>query len=447
MRSGLEALAEVTLVTAGAEERTAEQELLVERQAVRMQLVTSHIAEQEALAQRKTDGGGGPGTRVPGGGVAGPVTSSHEMRGWLGKVAGRARQNKDLRHSRYWAVLSGGKLHLYRSWRAPPKHSIDLLLCTVKEARGHERFCFELISPSASRVLQAENAGAVQRWMAVIHNATGRLLDAQVGRAETRRESVGARARRWDTLLAVAGNEVCVDCGVEGPEWASISLGALMCLQCSGVHRALGVHVSRVRSLHLDVWDDGAAALLGAMGNARVNEIFLARCAEDAGDPAVWAGGEFISRKYAQRAFVEPAGAGPGGAAAALHAAVRDGQPQRVLLCLAQGADVNGASPPGSGEGLSPLMHAARAGDACCMELLLQRGADVEQADPMGRTALHHAALRDSGACAEALMARGASAEAVDAHGKTPLEVREAGPQGAGAHCALWMGGAWGGAR
>ena len=67
MRSGLEALAEVTLVTAGAEERTAEQELLVERQAVRMQLVTSHIAEQEALAQRKTDGGGGPGTRVPGG--------------------------------------------------------------------------------------------------------------------------------------------------------------------------------------------------------------------------------------------------------------------------------------------------------------------------------------------------------------------------------------------
>lgn len=39
-----------------------------------------------------------------------------------------------------------------------------------------------------------------------------------------------------------------------GPDWASLNLGALMCIECSGIHRNLGTHVSRVRSLDLDEW-------------------------------------------------------------------------------------------------------------------------------------------------------------------------------------------------
>jgi Putative GTPase activating protein for Arf len=47
-------------------------------------------------------------------------------------------------------------------------------------------------------------------------------------------------------LAAVRGNVACADCGARGPEWASLNLGVLFCAACSGVHRHLGVHVSKV---------------------------------------------------------------------------------------------------------------------------------------------------------------------------------------------------------
>ena len=54
-------------------------------------------------------------------------------------------------------------------------------------------------------------------------------------------------------LRAAPGNGACADCGMVDPDWASLNLGVLMCIQCSGVHRQLGVHVSKVRSCTLDV--------------------------------------------------------------------------------------------------------------------------------------------------------------------------------------------------
>ncbi len=48
-------------------------------------------------------------------------------------------------------------------------------------------------------------------------------------------------------LGAVRGNEACADCGGRGPEWASLNLGVLLCASCAGVHRHMGVHISKVR--------------------------------------------------------------------------------------------------------------------------------------------------------------------------------------------------------
>ena len=55
-------------------------------------------------------------------------------------------------------------------------------------------------------------------------------------------------------LKTIEGNTRCIDCGDRNPEWAAVRYGALLCLQCSGVHRSLGVQVSCVRSVTMDEW-------------------------------------------------------------------------------------------------------------------------------------------------------------------------------------------------
>jgi hypothetical protein len=55
-------------------------------------------------------------------------------------------------------------------------------------------------------------------------------------------------------ILKLELNNVCADCGMKSPRWASINIGVIICIQCSGIHRSLGVHISHVKSLTLDSW-------------------------------------------------------------------------------------------------------------------------------------------------------------------------------------------------
>lgn len=114
-----------------------------------------------------------------------------------------------------------------------------------------------------------------------------------------------------DVLRKVCGNDKCADCGASEPDWASLNLGVLVCIECSGVHRNLGVHISKVcsllctkfsissfviftkiwikcsfisylslllkvRSLTLDVkvWEPSVLTLFQSLGNAFANSIW-----------------------------------------------------------------------------------------------------------------------------------------------------------------------------
>ncbi|CAN0068923.1 unnamed protein product, partial [Hapterophycus canaliculatus] len=128
-----------------------------------------------------------------------------------------------------------------------------------------------------------------------------RLLEA----SEKKQQFYGSRG----------ANPECVDCGAPDPDWSSISLGVMMCIECSGIHRSMGVHVSKVRSLTLDRWTEPLVELLLEAGNRNANRVWEASrdspCfsqmkAKMRPDSDRSTREAFIRSKYEQRRFLDP---------------------------------------------------------------------------------------------------------------------------------------------
>ncbi|KAL1007797.1 hypothetical protein UPYG_G00091710 [Umbra pygmaea] len=175
----------------------------------------------------------------------------------------------------------------------------DLRLCSVKPYEdGERRFCFEVVSPTKSCMLQAESEKLRQSWIqavqASIASAYKEISDnyyiqrldrtaspstSSIDSASEPRVGRGGEGilQRVQTL---PGNELCCDCSQNAPCWASINLGILLCIECSGIHRSLGVHCSKVRSLTLDSWEPELLKLMCELGNSVINHIYEGACEE-----------------------------------------------------------------------------------------------------------------------------------------------------------------------
>uniref|UniRef100_A0A8C4SIS8 Arf-GAP with coiled-coil, ANK repeat and PH domain-containing protein n=1 Tax=Erpetoichthys calabaricus TaxID=27687 RepID=A0A8C4SIS8_ERPCA len=206
----------------------------------------------------------------------------------------------------------------------------DLRLCSVKPCEDIERrFCFEVVSPSKSCMLQAESEKLRQAWIHAVQASIASAyrespdnyyiekLDRTASPSTSSIDSATEpkdRSIKGDTILqrvqAIPGNQVCCDCGQADPRWASINLGILLCIECSGIHRSLGVHCSKVRSLTLDSWEPELLKLMCELGNITVNHIYEAGC-EELGLKKPTASSsrkekeEWIKAKYVEKKFLK----------------------------------------------------------------------------------------------------------------------------------------------
>ncbi|KAG6500054.1 hypothetical protein ZIOFF_039868 [Zingiber officinale] len=171
-------------------------------------------------------------------------------------------------------------------------HTVDLRTSTIKiDAEQIDlRFCFRIISPVKSFILQAENEVDRMEWVEKIKGVIASLLNSTLSKqgvdmdgsrltdvsgADTQMLEGSLSTKVNDNvskiLRNIPGNDVCAECGALEPEWASLNLGILVCIECSGVHRKLGV-----RSLTLDVkvWEPAVMDLFCALGNAYCNSVW-----------------------------------------------------------------------------------------------------------------------------------------------------------------------------
>jgi len=77
-----------------------------------------------------------------------------------------------------------------------------------------------------------------------------------------------------DEVLKLPGNNKCCDCPSLDTDWGSVSHGTLLCLHCAGKHRALGVHISFVRSIHMDTWSQQQIEMMRQGGNTQIRDFF-----------------------------------------------------------------------------------------------------------------------------------------------------------------------------
>lgn len=102
-------------------------------------------------------------------------------------------------------------------------------------------------------------------------------------------------------LLKETANRTCADCKTAThPRWASWNLGCFICIRCSGIHRSMGTHISRVKSVDLDSWTDEQMKSMVRWGNAKSNAFWEAKLPENHG-PSDSKIDNFIRTKYEVR--------------------------------------------------------------------------------------------------------------------------------------------------
>ena len=160
------------------------------------------------------------------------------------------------------------------------RHHRRIKSAGVKGGGDAEEDAFEFVIVSLDNKQWQFEAGSAEdrdEWVQAIEQQI--LSSLQGNESSKSKATSGLSDQASITRLKsdIRGNTRCVDCDSPNPDWASLNLGVLVCIECSGIHRNLGSHISRVRSLDLDEWPPGHLAVMTGLGNYIANSIWEER--------------------------------------------------------------------------------------------------------------------------------------------------------------------------
>ncbi|XP_078542875.1 arf-GAP with SH3 domain, ANK repeat and PH domain-containing protein 1 isoform X1 [Lissotriton helveticus] len=314
--------------------------------------------------------------------------------------------------------------------RQPAK--LNLLTCQVKP-NAEEKKCFDLISHNRTYHFQAEDEQDYIAWISVLTNSKEEALNmAFRGDQSTGESSLEDLTKAIiDDIQRLPGNDVCCDCGSLDPTWLSTNLGILTCIECSGIHREMGVHISRIQSLELDKLGTSELLLAKNVGNNSFNEIMEAELPTPSPKPNpasdMTARKEYITAKYVDRRFAKRKFEPSATKLNELFEAVKSRDLLALIQVYAEGAELmEPLLEPGQEPGETALHFAIRTADQTSLHMvdfLVQNCGNLDKQTERGNTALHYCSRYNKSECLKLVLRGKPTIDIVNQLGDTALDL------------------------
>uniref|UniRef100_A0A8C4ECW8 ArfGAP with SH3 domain, ankyrin repeat and PH domain 1b n=1 Tax=Dicentrarchus labrax TaxID=13489 RepID=A0A8C4ECW8_DICLA len=329
--------------------------------------------------------------------------------------------------------VKGGMLTISHATSNRQPVKLNLLTCQVKPST-EDRKCFDLISHNRTYHFQAEDEQEFVIWISVLTNSKEEALNMAF-RGE---QSSGGEDGLEDLtkaiiedVLRMPGNEVCCDCGAADPKWLSTNLGILTCIECSGIHREMGVHISRIQSMELDKLGTSELLLAKNVGNSSFNEIMEGNLSSPSPKPTpssdMTVRKEFINAKYVDHKYARKTCTSAAAKMIELFEAVQSRDLLSLIQVYAEGVELMEPLPEvGPEAGETALHYSVRTADQTSLHLvdfLVQNSGNLDKQTEWGNTALHYCCMYEKPECLKLLLRGKPATDIPNQNGETALDV------------------------